>query len=283
MTQTANNLVTLQDSVPTTTSLIVAEAFDKPHYDVLKSIRTRIDDMGACISKFTEGKSPSSNEGTTDGLNHLKTEAVAETNTSDYFVESSYVDSTGRTLPMYIVTEEGFALLAMGFTGQKALEFQIRFLNEFKRLQKDNQRLQLENTRLLEQRIERQKEDYRLLKGELGGDTVEYYTNKLSDAEYQLGVVTAERDNFLNKLAATKPPTKDERREVAMKAADKALKTRNAGIVKAVKKILNETKTIRARLRVFECAGDFVLANGLDEVEGMVRDLAYMTDEDLAE
>lgn len=273
------NLVTLQDRVPTTTSLIIADVFDKRPNHVIRDIEALITEMLTSTQVSTEPKIGPSNETTTDAFTKLKIEPSNEINTSDYFVESTYKDSTGRTLPMYIVTEEGFALLAMGFTGRKALEFKIRFLNEFKRLQKENQRLQLENTKLLEQRIERQREDYRLLKGELGGDVVEYYTNKLSDTEFDLRQAQAERDNFLNKLAATKPPTKDERREVAMKAADKALKTRNAGIVKAVSKILKETKTIRARLRVFECAGDFVLANSLVVAQYFGR--RHTTDEDL--
>lgn len=35
------------------------------------------------------------------------------------FQLSSYSDSTGRTLPAYRMTRDGFTLLAMGFTGSR--------------------------------------------------------------------------------------------------------------------------------------------------------------------
>jgi len=230
----------------TANSLVVAQYFGRRHTLVISDVEELIGNESPIVAEFA----------------------------AKHFLKDTYMGANGQARPMYHMTQSGFAKLVSRWNGREAEEFMVRYIERF-----DD--LQLENTRLLEQQIERQREDYRLLKGELGGDVVEYYTNKLSDTEFDLRQARAERDNFLNKLAATKPPTKDERREVAMKAADKALKTRNAGIVKAVSKILKETKTIRARLRVFECAGDFVLANGLDGVEDMVRGLAYMTDEDL--
>lgn len=88
-----------------TTSLKVAEHFQKQHKDVLKALKKLLSDC------------PDS--------------AFAERN----FAPSSYQDSTGRTLPMYCLTEEGFALLAMGFTGPKALQWKIDFLNAFRAME----------------------------------------------------------------------------------------------------------------------------------------------------
>ncbi len=36
-----------------------------------------------------------------------------------------------RKMPMYNLTRDGFSLLAMGFTGKKALQFKIAFINAF--------------------------------------------------------------------------------------------------------------------------------------------------------
>jgi len=60
------NLVTMQNNQPTTTSLIIAEVFNKRQDNVIRDIEALLTDMRA----------------STETLNHLKTEAVAETNTS---------------------------------------------------------------------------------------------------------------------------------------------------------------------------------------------------------
>ena len=72
--------------VPAVTSLQVAEAFGKEHLHVLRDIR-----------------------------NILESDDFTESN----FGLSEYTDSTGRTLPMYIMSRDGFVLLGMGFTGAK--------------------------------------------------------------------------------------------------------------------------------------------------------------------
>lgn len=44
------------------------------------------------------------------------------------FQPTSYYDVQGREQKQYIVTRDGFTLLAMGFTGKKALEFKIQYI-----------------------------------------------------------------------------------------------------------------------------------------------------------
>ena len=51
--------------------------------------------------------------------------------TDSNFAVSEYTDSTGRKLPMYQITRDGFAFLAMGFTGKKAAAWKERFLEAF--------------------------------------------------------------------------------------------------------------------------------------------------------
>ncbi|WP_454683386.1 Rha family transcriptional regulator [Ancylobacter moscoviensis] len=51
------------------------------------------------------------------------------------FQPSSYTDRTGRTLPAYEMTRDGFTLLAMGFTGKTPLAFKVRYIEEFNRME----------------------------------------------------------------------------------------------------------------------------------------------------
>ncbi|MCK9987421.1 MAG: hypothetical protein AzoDbin1_03893 [Azoarcus sp.] len=93
------------DGQPFTTSRAVAERFGKKHYNVLRDIENLI---ASCPDPtFTE-------------LN---------------FEFSTYVDPTGRTLPEYRLTHDGFAFLAMRFTGAEAMAWQIAFLQAFNALE----------------------------------------------------------------------------------------------------------------------------------------------------
>lgn len=87
-----------------TTSRDVAAKFEKPHNDVLKSIR-KLD----CSPAFTAGN----------------------------FSLSEYKDPTGRTLPQYLMTRDGFTFLAMGFTGPKAARFKEMYIAEFNRMEEE--------------------------------------------------------------------------------------------------------------------------------------------------
>lgn len=94
---------------PVTDSLRVAMKFNKQHKHVNESIRDLL----------------RSAENSTD---LEKREAI-----KCMFVEMTYLDDMNREQPMFIMTEGGFSLLAMGFTGQKAFEFKTDFLFEFQR------------------------------------------------------------------------------------------------------------------------------------------------------
>lgn len=88
--------------VPAVTSLQVAEAFGKEHLHVLRDIR-----------------------------NILESDDFTESN----FGLSEYTDSTGRTLPMYIMSRDGFVLLGMGFTGAKARAMKISYIVRFNEME----------------------------------------------------------------------------------------------------------------------------------------------------
>ncbi len=101
-TQPIENIVEIDDGKMFTTSLTVAQAFEKEHKDVLKVISNL-----ECSDDFRERN----------------------------FALSSYTAETGngtiREYPAYRLTRDGFAFLAMGFTGKKAALWKEKFLEAF--------------------------------------------------------------------------------------------------------------------------------------------------------
>ena len=49
----------------------------------------------------------------------------------DMFQISQYTNSRGRNYDQYLMNRDGFSLLAMGFTGKKALEWKLKYINAF--------------------------------------------------------------------------------------------------------------------------------------------------------
>ncbi|HCM2546703.1 TPA: Rha family transcriptional regulator [Salmonella enterica subsp. enterica serovar Durban] len=96
--------VTIENGRAVTTSVAVAEYFRKMHKDVLK----KIDNLD-CSPEFTERN----------------------------FAPSEYTDSTGRKLPAYQITKNGFVFLVMGFTGKKAAAFKEAYIAEFDRMENE--------------------------------------------------------------------------------------------------------------------------------------------------
>nr|EES53919.1 MAG: Phage regulatory protein, Rha family [Leptospirillum ferrodiazotrophum] len=94
--------IVVQDGQPVTTSLVLAKVFEKQHLHVLRTIRTL-----EVPKEFIE-----SNFGLVD-----------------------YTDAKGEKRPMYHITRDGFTILAMGFTGKKAMEFKIRYIEAFNRME----------------------------------------------------------------------------------------------------------------------------------------------------
>ncbi|MHB8370452.1 MAG: Rha family transcriptional regulator [Leptospirales bacterium] len=102
--------VEIVDRHPVTSSRKVAEYFGKDHKNVLQSIQTL-----PCSPKFTE-------------LN---------------FQPSEYTDSTGRKLPEYLLTKNGFVFLVMGFTGARAASLKEAYIAEFDRMEETIRRMEL--------------------------------------------------------------------------------------------------------------------------------------------
>ncbi|EAI6721152.1 Rha family transcriptional regulator [Campylobacter coli] len=90
------------DNAVYTTSLSVAEVFNKNHKNIIRKI----------------------NEFPKDNFTKLN------------FELSKYIDSTGRILPCYNLTRDAFSLLVMGFTGEKAYKWKILFIKAFNEMEK---------------------------------------------------------------------------------------------------------------------------------------------------
>lgn len=50
------------------------------------------------------------------------------------FALISYKDSMNREKPEYLMTRDGFTLLAMGFTGAKTMQWKIKYIDAFEKL-----------------------------------------------------------------------------------------------------------------------------------------------------
>nr|DAE15789.1 MAG TPA: regulatory protein [Siphoviridae sp. ctu9a31]DAH26479.1 MAG TPA: regulatory protein [Caudoviricetes sp.] len=88
--------------VTVVTSLDVAETFGKRHSNVLRDIENL-----ECSSEFRE-------------LN---------------FELTSYKDKSNREQPMYYITRDGFTLLVMSYTGEKAMKFKEAYINQFNQME----------------------------------------------------------------------------------------------------------------------------------------------------
>lgn len=52
------------------------------------------------------------------------------------FAETQYVDDNNKEQPMFVMNRDGFMLLAMGFTGKKAMEFKLDFISAFNEMER---------------------------------------------------------------------------------------------------------------------------------------------------
>ncbi len=67
-----------------------------------------------------------------DISNQLKNELVKKRN---LYKQSHYIDAKGESRPMYLMNRQGFEILVMGFTGEKALEWKLAYSDAFSRME----------------------------------------------------------------------------------------------------------------------------------------------------
>lgn len=95
----------------------VAEKFEKKHAEVVYAIEGRVDNNG----------NVKNNGLLTSGISQL----------SQMFIKVDYLDSMNRTKYEYLMNRDGFSLLAMGFTGKKALEWKLKYIEAFNRMEEE--------------------------------------------------------------------------------------------------------------------------------------------------
>ncbi|MDW0618650.1 Rha family transcriptional regulator, partial [Mannheimia haemolytica] len=92
-----------KETVAMTSTLKVAEYFEKRHDNILKRLESL-----ECSAEF----------------NALNFKAV------------KYTDQKGESRKMYLMTQDGFTLLVMGFTGKKAMQFKESYITAFNAMRK---------------------------------------------------------------------------------------------------------------------------------------------------
>lgn len=54
---------------------------------------------------------------------------------AQYFIRNEYVDSSGKANKEYLMTRDGFSLIVMGFTGDKAFEWKLKYIEAFNKME----------------------------------------------------------------------------------------------------------------------------------------------------
>lgn len=88
-------------------SLYVAEVFEKNHKEVLRDIRRIVDEESGLSREFAQRN----------------------------FAPSSYVNKQNKKQPCYFLTRDGFSMLVMGYTGQKAMKFKELYIQRFNEME----------------------------------------------------------------------------------------------------------------------------------------------------
>lgn len=133
-------------------SLEVAEMVGRDHKEVLRDIRN------------IKG--------------HLAESKIA---LSNYFAESAYKDSTGRTLPCFLLTKKGCELYGTRMTGEKGTQFAVKYIERFNEMEQHIQQqlpsdpveLALQQSLKNYQEIKGIKEDVTYLKGSMRIDGIQ--------------------------------------------------------------------------------------------------------------
>ena len=101
-----NELISVINEEVVTTSLQVAKVFGKRHDRVVAEIERKYADILTPPNGGTK-----------------------------YFYRGTYMNR-GKAYPMYYMNRDGFSLLAMGFTGRKALDWKLKYIEAFNQMEK---------------------------------------------------------------------------------------------------------------------------------------------------
>lgn len=114
-------ILSTQNGEPVASSRQIAESFEKNHRDVLRAVDSLKEDVRNFAQMFFETDTP---------------------------------DSYGRPQRTYLMTRDGFTLLAMGFTGKAALAWKLKYIAAFNAMEKQlAQRPPLSRSELMAQAL----------------------------------------------------------------------------------------------------------------------------------
>lgn len=105
-----------QDGKVVVSSRVVAQDFGKEHSKILRTIEQKLENPKVAFQKM--------------------------------FIESTYkVEGNNKTYKEYLMTRDGFTFIVMGFTGEKADEFKLKYIDAFNKMEETikNQVPQLTN------------------------------------------------------------------------------------------------------------------------------------------
>ena len=127
-------ILSTQNGEPVASSREVAKRFGKNHRDVLRAI----DDLLEGVRKIAQTPAP---------------EGYPQNGDTPMFFKSEYTHPQNhQKYPMYLMNRDGFALLAMGFTGKEAVTWKLKYIEAFNQMEKqlaaqhkDQQAVQDEN------------------------------------------------------------------------------------------------------------------------------------------
>lgn len=100
-----NQLTTINNGQVVVSSRQIAEDFEKRHDSILRDIEN--------LAKN-----------------------ITPQNCGMLFIQSEYKNENNRMFKEYLLTRDGFSLLVMGFTGQKALEWKLKYIEAFNKMEK---------------------------------------------------------------------------------------------------------------------------------------------------
>jgi Rha family phage regulatory protein len=100
-----NQLATINNGQVVVSSRQIAENFEKRHDSILRDIEN--------LAKN-----------------------ITPQNCGMLFIQSEYKNENNRMFKEYLLTRDGFSLLVMGFTGQKALEWKLKYIEAFNKMEK---------------------------------------------------------------------------------------------------------------------------------------------------
>lgn len=114
-------ILSTQNGEPVASSRQIAESFEKNHRDVLRAVDSLKEDVRNFAQMFFETDTP---------------------------------DSYGRPQRTYLMTRDGFTLLAMGFTGKEAVQWKLKYIAAFNEMEKQlAQRPPLSRSELMAQAL----------------------------------------------------------------------------------------------------------------------------------